>query len=52
MRKNKAIFSVKKLLQLARTEAERIKEAAKLEIEQQKEKAVAAFASKWLPYLF
>ena len=33
---------MKKLLCAARTEADRLKESAKLEIEQQKEKAVAA----------
>ena len=36
------MYNVKKSLSTARAEAERLKESAKLEIEQQKEKAVAA----------
>ena len=42
MRKNKAIFNVKKSLPLPVLKRNRLKEAAKVEIEQQKEKAVAA----------
>ena len=42
MRKSKAIFNVKKSLRQLVQKSERIKESAKLEIEQQKEKAVAA----------